>query len=351
MDWMEELGIEQLLQAAEIPLREAFPSLSIHQIIQQWMNGTFSLDGRSLLLWLQEYLWHAVTAQYTVLGQLIVLAVIVAVLKQWENSFSAGNLQKSSEFVIQAIAVLLVLQSGQQILQDGLRTVIRMGEWMQLFLPIQFLLMVALGNIKTAGLLQPSLLLFVQVAVWFFKTILYPLLVIEFLLKLVNTFSDRYQLEKLAALLRKFLLMGIGFSAMLLLAVVSIGGIGGHVMDGLSLRTAKYVTKLAVPVVGGVLSGLLETLLQGGTVVRNTVGGLGLCLVLLLTVVPALKFFLYYVLYSVFAAILQPLGDSKILLLLEQAAGSFLLLFAIITLTGICFFFMIWILLAASGAA
>ena len=50
------------------------------------------------------------------------------------------------------------------------------------------------------------------------------------------------------------------------------------------------------------------------------------------------------------AALLQPLGDSRMLSLLEQTAGSFMLVFAIVALTGVLFFFMILIVLAAGGS-
>ena len=57
-----------------------------------------------------------------------------------------------------------------------------------------------------------------------------------------------------------------------------------------------------------------------------------------------------YFLYSFVAALLQPLGDSRMLSLLEQTAGSFMLVFAIVALTGVLFFFMILIVLAAGGS-
>ena len=59
---------------------------------------------------------------------------------------------------------------------------------------------------------------------------------------------------------------------MLFLAVLSIQGISGQALDRLSLRAVKYVTGAAVPVVGGMMSGLLDTLLSGGMMIRNALG-------------------------------------------------------------------------------
>ena len=71
--------------------------------------------------------------------------------------------------------------------------------------------------------------------------------------------------------------------------------------------------------------------------------------ILILTVLPAMKILVLYFLYHFAAALLQPLGESPLTGLLEQTAGSFMLAFAVVALTGVLFFFMILIVLAASG--
>ncbi len=52
----------------------------------------------------------------------------------------------------------------------------------------------------------------------------------------------------------------------------------------------------------------------------------------------SVKILILYFLYSFAAALLQPLGDSRMISLLEQAAGSFMLAFAVVALTGVLFF-------------
>lgn len=351
MDWLDGLETDSLLQAIEQQMQGDLPSFSIRQLFEQLLEGNLNLDLGQLLQQLGQVVWSAATVQFHLLGQLILLAIAFAVLKQLENSFSNGNIQKVSGLVIQAVAVLLILQSCQEVLTYGQEAVTRMADIMKLLLPVQLLLMAGLGNVKTAGLLQPSLLFIVQATAFFFQTVLLPLITMELLLKLVNGFSDTYRLTNLAAFLRKTILMIISFSIMLFLAILSIQGISGHALDRISLRAVKYVTGAAIPVVGGMLSGLLDTLVSGGLMIRNAVGFVGLLVILLLTVLPALKILILYFLYSFAAALLQPLGDSRMVTLLEQAAGSFMLVFAAVALTGVLFFFMILIVLAASGAA
>ena len=351
MDWLDGLDTDNLLQVMEQQLQDMLPSFSVRQLFEQMMTGELQFDFWSLLQQLGQAVWTAATAQFDLLGQLILLAIAFAVLRQLEGSFSSSNIQKMSSLVIQAITVLLILQSSRLVLADCQQAITRLTTLMEALLPVQLLLMAGLGNVKTAGLLQPSLLLTIQFTAFGVQNVLMPLVTMELLLKLVNSFSDTYRLTSLAAFLRKVILTAISFSVMLFLAILSIQGISGQALDRLSLQALKYVTGNAIPVVGGMLSGMLGTLISGGILIRNAVGIVGLLVVLVLTLLPALKILVLYFLYSFAAALLQPLGDSRMITLLEQTAGSFMLAFAAVALTGVLFFFMILIVLAASGTS
>lgn len=350
VDLQQQLELDTLFAAIEQAIAQTMPGISLEMFWEELLQGSFALDWMHMLQQLVQLLCSEAVAQCSFLGQMILLAIGYALLRQMANGFADEAIQKVMRIMMQSIAILLVLKSGSAVLAYGQQSVVHLAELMQIFLPIQLGLMTALGNIQTAGLLQPSLMLIGQIAVWCFQTLLLPLVTFEFVLKLANSFSDFYQLQGLAGFLRKLILTGAAFSAMLLLAVLSIQGIGGHVMDSLSLRTVKYIAGTAIPVVGSTLSGLMETFLSGAAMIRNALGLLGLLLVIVLTVLPALKILVIYFMYVFVAAVLQPIGDNCITNLLEQAAGSYMLLFAIVALTGVFFFFMILIVLAASGA-
>ena len=351
MEWLEELDTDTLLQPIAQQLQQELPSFSVRNLFYQLINGGDLPAFSELLQQMLQTLLADTAGHFHLLGQLILLAIVFALLRQLEGSFGRGNIQNLSGIMVQAAAVLLILESGQQVLEYASAAVYRMTSCMMALLPVQMLLMTLLGNIRTAGLLQPSLLFMVQAAAVFFRTVLLPLVTMEFLLKLINSFSDTYRMTGLAAFLRKVILTSISFFIMLFLAVLSLQGIGGKVMDHLALRTARYFAGSAVPVVGGMLSGLMDTCLSGGLAIKNAVGVVGLLAILLLTVLPAVKILVLYFLYSFAAALLQPLGDTRMISLMEQAAGSFMLAFAVVALTGILFFFMILIVLAAGGAA
>ena len=346
---LQQLELDSLFTAIEQSVQQEVPGISISQIFESLLNGTFEFDILTLLTQILQPLYGEMAVQCTFLGQMILLAVLYTLLRQLSENFS-GSMHDLCGLMMRAIAILLLLQSAGAVFAYGQEALLRLAELMQLFLPVQLTLMTILGNVQTAGLLEPSLMLIVQLAVWCFHRILLPIITFEFILKLVNSFHDTFKLNRLAAFFRKLTLTGIAFSTMLFLAVLSIQGIGGHILDSVSLRTVKYLAGTAIPVVGGTLSGLVETFMSGALIIKSAVGLIGLLAVIVLTVLPALKILLIYFMYSFTAAVLEPVGDDCITALLEQTAGSFVLLFAIVALTGVFFFFMILIVLAAGGA-
>lgn len=350
MEWEGEQLLDELLIAIDDSIQQELPGISFRELFQGLLQGTWEMDLFSILQQIGQMLFGELTLQFTFIGQMILLAIVSALIRQMGSSFSDGTIQKVSALMMQSVAVLLLLKAGSAVLSDGQQAISRLAELMQALLPIQLLLMTGLGKLQTAGILKPSVLLIVQIFVWFFHTVLLPLLSMEFALKLFNRMSDAYSLKGLADVIGKFILTFIAFSSMLFLAVLSIQGISGQVLDSLSLRTAKYMAGHFIPVVGGTISGLFDIFVSGALVIRNAVGFLGLFTVLVLTLLPAGKLLVLYGVYHFTAAILQPIGDDCITPLLSDAAGTYLLLFAVVAMTGVFFFFMILIVLAASGA-
>ena len=349
VELQEQLELDNLLTAIEQSIQQEMPEVSIWKIFDGLLNGTFEFNLFSFVAQILDQLYGEMAVQSTFLGQMVLLSVLYAFLRQLSIGFS-GNLQSLCGMMIRSISILMLLQSGSAVLSYGQEALLRLANLMQILLPVQLTLMTILGNVQTAGLLEPSLLLIVQLAVWCFHTILFPLVTLEFVLKLVNSFHDTFQINGIAKFFRKLILTGIAFGTMLFLAVLSIQGIGGHILDSLSLRAVKYVAGAAIPVVGGTLSGILDTLISGAVMIKCAVGVVGLLAVMVLSVLPAIKLLMIYFMYSFTAAILQPIGDDCITSLLEEAAGTFMLLFAIMSLTGVFFFFMILIVLASGGA-
>ncbi len=80
--------------------------------------------------------------------------------------------------------------------------------------------------------------------------VVFPLLFFSAILGIVSCLSDKYKVNQLAGLLRKVSVGILGSLLTVFLGIISVQGATAAVADGVTVRTAKYVTGNFVPVVG-----------------------------------------------------------------------------------------------------
>ena len=161
MDIQEQLKLDSLFAAIEQSIQQEVPGVSVRQIFESLMNGTFEFDLVSFFSQILQPLYGEIAVQCTFLGQTILLAVLYALLRRMSADFS-GNLQELCALMMRSIAILLLLQSGTAVFSYVQEVLLRLANLMQILLPVQLTLMTLLGNIQTAGLLEPSLMLIVR---------------------------------------------------------------------------------------------------------------------------------------------------------------------------------------------
>jgi stage III sporulation protein AE len=166
---------------------------------------------------------------------------------------------------------------------------------------------------------------------------------------LVSKISSRYQVTQLAGFLKSTAVWIMGVFFTIFLGVVSVQGAAGAVADGVSMKTAKYVSSNFVPVVGKLFSDAADTVVGASLIVKNALGITGAGVLLLLAAFPAIKILSLAIVYNVGAAIMQPLGDSPIIGCLSTIGKSLILVFAALATVGFMFFLAVTVIIAAGN--
>lgn len=336
--------MNRLLAEIDKELEQYMPEVSFKNALQSMLAGSFTLSTQDFLQGLLNVFKQEVALNLNVIGKLLFLAVLSALIMNLQSAFEKGSVSRIANFIILAIVIILILSSVNQVLTLGQSAISRMSGFMQVLLPIQLVLLVALGGVSSVAILQPSLFFMINMMGSLLTYIIFPLIYFEVVLKMVNQLSSEFKVDKLAGLFKSMILYIISISSTLFLALLSIQGVGGAVMDGLSIRTVKHVAGAFVPVVGGMIADVMDTVVGGSLLVKNSFGILGLLVLLVITLVPAIKLFVIYLMYKFAAALVQPLGDSKVVGIVNDLANSLLLVFAAVVFVGVMFFFTIVIL-------
>ena len=347
---LEELDLSALdraVQGLHEDVRRLLPSLDVREVIAA---GGMGLDGGRLFRELLAYLMREVVFHTRLLGQLLILVVIGSVLQQLGPA-GASRVDEMAFLMVFLALSYLGLQSFREVIALVGTSMEQMTSLMYALLPILATLVASAGGVTSAGLFHPLLVTTVSGVAVVVERWIVPLLIISAVLGLVAQFSHGFPVSRLAGLARQVVTVGLGLTFTVFIGVVAVRGALGPAVDGVALRTAKFLTGNFVPVVGRMMADAVEVVVSGSLLIKSAVGALGLLALLLTVVVPVLKIVAILAIYKVVTALMQPLCDDRLVGALEGIEASVALAMVSLATVGIMFFLSITALVGAGNVA
>lgn len=341
--------VEKLITQIDEEMNQFIPQFSINEAIKELKNGNIKLKPQEILNGSIKYLLKEVGANLTLMGKLVLLSVICAVLANLQNAFEKGTIAKLAHAISFLVLITLVISSFQMTMEIGKQAIEKMVTFMQALMPVLLTLLAALGAFTTTAILHPFILVTLGVLSTLFSTIIFPLIYLEAVLKIVNNISDKFKVSRLAGLLKEATMFFLGLSLTLFIGALSIQGVGGAIADGISLRTAKFMTGAFIPVVGGMFADVLEAIIGGSLLLKNAVGLVGLMVIGFITLFPVLKILAIVIIYKIAAALIQPIGDPAIADTIQSMGNSLLMVFAAVATVALMFFLAIIIIVTTAN--
>lgn len=337
-------GIDTYLNQLDREVGQYLPHFDFQSILAGLRQGRLPVDpldvGRGLL----KYLFHELLASGALLGQLLILAVACAVLQNLQAAFNEGGIATLARGVAFLALVTLALTSFTLAVGTAGEAVDRMVSFFQSLLPVLVTLLAATGGISVSTLLQPVLVYTVTITGTLMHNVLFPLLYLTACLTVVSHIADRFQISKLAGLLKQVAMVALGLMMTVFTGVLSIYGVAGAVADGVGLRAIQFATDAFLPVVGGMLSDAIETVAGATLLLKSAVSLVGVGIIFFLAAFPMLKILSLVVVYKVAAAVIQPFGEEQLAEALDGIGGALTLVFACVAVTGLIFFLAITVI-------
>lgn len=341
--------LEEFIKKVDQDINEYMPQLSLEQIIDDFKEGDLKFSPQDLIEGIFKYLLHEVTANLHLLGKLMVIAVICSILQNLQSAFDKGTVSKVAYFVCFLAVITVALGSFQLGVKEALSAINKMVTFMQLLLPVLLVLLTAMGGLTSAAMLQPFLMVFLSFLSTFIQSIIFPLIYLCTALSIVNNLSERFKVSRIVNLMKQLSKVAIGLVLTLFIGVITVEGVAGAVVDGVTLRTAKYVTGAFVPVAGSMFADAIDAVMGGSLLLKNAIGLSGVLVLGAIVLFPVIKILVIAIMYRLAAALLQPLGESLMADTLEDMAGNLFLVFAAVTSVAIMFFLTITIIIGAAN--
>lgn len=340
--------VEQIVEQMNQEVGDYLPSIDWRQMLQDIRRGEVDWNLGTILGGIGRYFFQEVVANSALLVQLVILAVVCAVLQNLQGAFE-GTVGKLAHVVCYLTLITIAIGSFTMAVEVGREATDRMIIFVQALLPILLTMMVALGGFTTVTLLKPFIVGSLGIFSSVINYIVIPLIFLSAVLSIVNQLLGHFRVSRLADLLRQAGIWCLGLVMTLFIGVLGIQGVIGSVADGITLRAAKFATGTFIPVIGGAFADAIDAVIGYSLLLKNSIGILGLIILFGLCLFPVLKIFAITLAFKIAGVLIQPLGDESTGEVLQNLSGSLGLIMVTVASIGLMFFMTITIIVSTGS--
>lgn len=260
----------------------------------------------------------------------MVIIVVHSILKTISDGLDNKGISQITYYVEYILIVTLIMANFTSIIELTKDTIENLIGFMNTLIPILITLMITTGSITTANVVQPIILFAITFIGNTISSVILPLLLASTVLGIVSNISDKVQINKLSKCFKSSIVWILGIVLTVFVGFLSIEGTLTSSVDGLTAKTAKAAVSNFIPVVGKILGDAVDTVIGCSTVLKNAVGVVGIIVVIGICILPIIRLSILTISYYLTSAVCEIIADEKIVKLLEQMAGSFKILLAIL---------------------
>lgn len=345
VDAVDLSGLKDFLNTIDEDVQLYLPRLDL----KSWGITGPKWDLSKISKGILRFFLREIFFNYKLLGQLLILAMALAVLENMKHAFEEDSVSQLAFSLCFLVVMGIVMNCFRVTFGIARGTITEMTNFMYAITPVLFSIVAAGGGVVTATIVHPLLISSVGLIGGLVSNLVFPLIMFTGILGMVNHLVAGFQVNKLARFFKMAATGALGIMMAVFIGVVTIRGFTASVADSLSLRTAKYFTSAFVPVVGGAISDTMEMTAGCAAVLKNGLGVYGLGLITLVAVFPLLKILAVAIIFQIIGAVTQPLGHNRLSDALQTIGDAFFHLFGAVTVVGLMFYIALAILVGAAN--
>lgn len=280
-----------------------------------------------------------------------VIAVLTTYLTNIQDNFESKGATKAAFFVCYLIIAGLATAAFLEVVQSGKEVIENISVFMRILVPVSLVTLASSGALASATTFEMIFMGVIEVTQWIIDKFFIPVILMAAAISLVNNLSENLNAEKLVQFMNKTTKWGIGIVMTLFVGIMGLQGVVAGSADGLTVKVTKFAAANLIPMVGGILSESVETVMNCSVVIKNSVGVLGIIFVILIAAVPILKVTASLIVFRLCAAVVQPISDKRIVKCISELADSIAGILALMVAVAVMFIIIITIIINVGNSA
>lgn len=295
--------------------------ISFSETAEKISDGRNPFDIEKLFLTVTDGLTKEIADAFLSLGTVISVIFLFSVSGFIKGGSIAGGVSGASFFAVYSVVCTILLGNFAVVSETVTKLIGDVVLFMNAAVPLVGSAAVASGNFAVYSAMHPLITACGVLSANIIKSIGVPSLVISLSLSAVGNISENFSLSEAGKTIRSASLWLICGLLTLFSAAVAICGISAPGINSVAIKSAKFIVRSAVPVLGGLLSDSTEVVMMGGMMLKNAVGTAAVICIFAMLLYPLIKVVAVVFSYRITASLISPLCDRRITSLLNDIAG------------------------------
>lgn len=323
-----------------------FDDITVDRIISNLINGEAIFDSDKIIDNLINMFLLEVKSSVFLGCEILAICIIVGLLTNFSNTFGNKTVSSLGTMICSIVIIALCIGNFYQTYEYCQDTMNAMTTSMEILLPIMIPLLISMGGISSGSILNPIMIGAVTGFNFIMQHIVLPLVFLSAIFILINSITEKDYVKKLSAFLRKGSVFMTGLLITIFTGITAIQGIVTKSADGILINTARFSIDNFIPIVGGFAADSLDMVISCIGLIKNSIGLIGIIIILSLLIVPVVKILSIAVIYKVIAIASEPIatknisdslseiGNAAITMTVVLATGAFMFLIFITIIMG-----------------
>ncbi len=283
---------------------------------------------------------------------LILVIILLSALFQSFKETIGNSGMASALSTVSAITVALILIAKIRLTLSSACTAISVSaDFVYAFIPTFCIIVAASGNTVAAFSTNTLLLSLAQILNFISKNIFIPLSNCFLALGICSGIRNELNLGAFINNCKKYLITAISVCATAFVSVLSLKTAVAARADAIGLRSVRFAINSVVPVIGGAISEGLLSIQAYSSLIRSSVGVVGIIAVVLVFLPSILEVTFWRLFLSLCETVSQMFSDSSVSNVLKAFTDALLIMNVILILSMVTTIISIGILIAAKGSA
>ncbi|MCL2168839.1 MAG: stage III sporulation protein AE [Defluviitaleaceae bacterium] len=304
------------------------------------VRGEIDLSLGTIFSWLLQALFAEVHTLFYILRHMLIIAILSAFFKAMTANFKNAGIAKLGFYICYIVIVGLLFRTfliALGIMTDLVSNIVMLLTGST---PVIITLVASGGYVASATAFAPILIFTASFLTIFLEVIMVPLLIFAVAITMANYLSDKEIFDNVSELMHK----GIGWAlksiAIIFVAVLGFQRIATPILNSLAIRGTRSAVG-AVPAVGSILTGAIDTAIHYSQAVRGAVSSALLLAAGAISIVPILQIVAFIVVYKVTAVLIAPICDERIVDAIDATGNYTALILGVCTLAAFLFIFIV----------